>query len=240
MHKFKIHHFKLLSSTQDKAKEFARKGISGIVVVSDVQTKGKGRFKRKWHSDKGGMFFSILLKPKNAQNSQYLTFAAAIAVVNSLKKIARLNTKIKWPNDVHFNKRKLCGILTEGIFGKENYVIVGIGVNVNQDKFPIDIRGIATSLKIIKRKEFDIKKLTHYILNEFSILYNKYNNSELKYIKKMLERHCDTINKNIIVNTKTKKIEGKAVGIDDDCSLLIKLKNGKIAKIIEGDVIAGH
>ena len=234
---YKIFYFKSLTSTQDKAKEFARKGLSNIVVISDIQIKGRGRFKRKWYSGKGGLWMSILLKPKNVKNLQYLTFAAAISVVKSIKKIANLKTNIKWPNDVHYKKKKLCGILTEGIFGKDNYVVVGIGLNVNQSKFPNEIKNIASSLKIIKKKTFNIKKLTKTIIDEFGILYdNYYKKNNLKQILKIWKSYCDTLNKNITVITRTKKINGEAVGIDKDCNLLLKLKNGKIIKIIEGDI----
>ena len=84
---YKIHHFRSLPSTQNKAKEFSGKNLSDILIVADKQTKGKGRFKRKWHSDKGGLWVSILLKPNNTDNIQYLTFAAAVSVVKSIKKI---------------------------------------------------------------------------------------------------------------------------------------------------------
>ena len=168
---YKIHHFKSLTSTQDKAKEFAKIGLSNIVFVADYQTKGRGRFKRKWYSDKNGMWMSILLKPNNVENLSYLTFAAAIAVVKSIKKMANLNTNIKWPNDVNYNGKKLCGILTEGIFGKDNYVAVGIGLNVNQSKFPDIIKNSATSLKIIKNRTIDATKLRKKIIYEFFKLY---------------------------------------------------------------------
>jgi len=234
---YKIHHFNSLTSTQDKVKEFAKKGLSNIVITADVQTKGRGRFKRKWYSEKGGLWLSILLKPKNIKNLQYITFVAAISVAKSIKKIGNLETKIKWPNDVHYNRKKLCGILTEGVFGKDNYVIVGIGLNINQNKFPKDIKNIATSLKIIKRKDFDIKKLSKNIINEFFNLYNNhYNKNKFKNILKIWKKHSDTVNKNVLVITKTKKLTGKAIGVDENCNLLLKLKNNKIIKIIEGDI----
>ena len=234
---YKIHHFKSLTSTQDKAKEFARKGLSNIVVISDVQTKGRGRFKRKWYSGKNGLWMSILLKPKNVKNLQYLTFAAAISVVKSIKKIADLNTTIKWPNDVHYKKKKLCGILTEGIFGKDNYVVVGIGLNVNQNKLPYEIKNTTSSLKIIREKAFNIKKLTKAIIDEFGILYGDYcRKNKFKNILKIWNIYCDTVNKNVTVITRAKKISGRAVGIDKDCNLLLKSKNGKIIKIMEGDI----
>lgn len=234
---YKLHHFKSLTSTQDKAKEFSKKGLNNIVIIADQQTKGRGRFKRKWHSGKNGLWMSILLKPRNAENIQYLTFAAAVAVVNSIRKIAKLKTSIKWPNDVHYNKKKLCGILTEGIFGKENYVVVGIGLNVNQKNFPLDIKDTAISLKMIKKKTINIEKLTKNIIGQFFTLYNDYyNKNNLKDILKIWKKYCDTINKKVIVITRAKKIEGKPIGIDKNCNLLLKLKNNRTIKIIEGDV----
>lgn len=157
MSQYKIHHFKSLASTQDKAKEFSKKGLSNVVITADVQTEGRGRFKRKWHSSKGGLWMSILLKPKSAENMQYLTFVAAISVVKVIKKMTGIDAKIKWPNDVHYKGKKLCGILTEGIFGKESYAVVGIGLNVNQDKFPTDIKNTARNGYILSRNVFTAK-----------------------------------------------------------------------------------
>ncbi len=234
---YKLYHFKTLSSTQDKAKEFFKKGLNDIVIIADVQTNSRGRFKRKWHSSKGGLWMSILLKPHNVKNLQYLTFAAAVAVVKSIKKITGIKTKIKWPNDVHYNGKKLCGILTEGIFGRENHVIVGIGLNANQDNFSTDIRNIATSIKIINNKETSINDLSKNIINEFFKIYNnQYNKNKLENIIEEWKKNCDMINKNIIVISKNKKIYGKAIGIDEDCNLLLELENKKIVRIIGGDI----
>src|SRR3989344_563134 len=237
MPQYKIYHFKSLTSTQDKAKEFSKKGLNKIIIISDVQTKARGRFKRKWHSSKGGLWMSILLKPENVKDLQYLTFAAAISVVESVKKITKINTNIKWPNDVHYKGKKLCGILTEGNFGKENYVVVGFGLNVNQNHFPYDIWDIATSLKIIKNKKINIEKLADTIISHYFKIYTDYyNKNKLKNIIKIWKKYCDTLNKNVTVMTRTNKIKGKAIGIDNECNLLLKLKNNKLVKIIEGDL----
>lgn len=233
----KVFHFKSLPSTQDKAKELYKKGLSNIVVAADFQTKGKGRFNRKWHSGKGDLWLSIPLKLKNKEKPQYLTFIAAISVVESIKKISKLKTSIKWPNDILYNKKKLCGILTKGIFGKDSFVIVGIGLNVNQTKFPNEIRNTATSLRMIKHRFFSIKSLMNEIINNFFFLYHDYyTKNELNHITKLWKKHCGTIGKDIIVVTSTKKIYGKAVGIDNNCSLLLKLKSKRIIRIAEGDI----
>lgn len=237
MLQYKTHHFNSLTSTQDKAKEFAKRGLDNIVIVADIQTKGRGRFKRKWHSKKGGLWMSILSKLKNVENIQYLTFIAAIAVVKSIKNIANLKANIKWPNDVHYKGKKLCGILTEGRFGNENYVVVGIGLNVNQNKFSDEVKDIATSLKIIKNKDFDIKRLMKNIAENFFHLYkdyyikNKFNEIIIKW-----KRFSDTMGKNVTVITRTKTLYGKAIGVDGECNLLLKSKNNEIIKVVEGDV----
>ena len=241
MPRYKIYHFKSLTSTQDKAKEFAKKGLSDIVIVADVQTRGRGRFKRKWHSSKNGLWVSILLKTNNVSKLPYITFIAAIAVVRSIKKIANLSTKIKWPNDVHYKSRKLCGILTEGVFGRNNFVIVGIGLNVNQTKFPNEIKNIATSLKMITKKSMSIRKIMNDIIDEFFGLYhNYYNNNKFNKIQKIWKKHSDTINKEVTIITRIKKINGKVIGIDEDCNLLLALKNKKTIKITEGDIMARY
>jgi BirA family transcriptional regulator, biotin operon repressor / biotin---[acetyl-CoA-carboxylase] ligase len=235
-----FYHFKSLASTQNKAKEFSKKGLRDLVVVSDTQTKGHGRFGRKWHSTKGGLWMSILLKPDNTKNAQYLTFAAAISVVKAIKKITGIDTKIKWPNDVHYNGKKLCGILTQTIFGKENYIIVGIGLNANQSTFPSEIKNTATSLKIATNKIAEINKLSKNITGEFFRLYTgKYRKNKLNYIMKQWKKHCDTIGQNVAVISRTRTFKGKAIGVDKNCSLL--LKSGKrTIKIIEGDIRARH
>lgn len=232
-----VHHFKSLSSTQNKAKEFAKKGLGNIAIVADVQTKGRGRFNRKWHSSKNGLWMSILIKLKNAERLQYLTFIASISVVKAIEKTCGLKTNIKWPNDVHYKKKKFCGILTESILGKENFAAVGIGLNVNQNKLPADIEDTAISLRMIKHRLFDTKKISRCILDEFFNLYaNYYSKNKFSEISGVWKKHCDTIGKNVTALTVTKKLYGKAIGIDKDCNLLLKSKNGGIIKITEGDI----
>lgn len=234
MIQFKIHHFESLTSTQDKSKEFAAKGLFDIAVISEKQTLGRGRMQRKWASSPGNLFMSIVLKPIDIKNLQYLTFAAAISAVKSVKTIAKINCSIKWPNDVNYNGKKLCGILTEGIFGNENFAIVGIGLNVNQKKFGKNIPN-ATSLYLATKKEFELGKLTKEILNNFQKYVKKYNSGNLESIRDEWLKYSNTIGHKITVKTLKKEIKGTAVGINDDCSLKVRTKNG-IINVYEGDV----
>ena len=234
MSQFKIHNFKSLTSTQDKAKEFAKIGSSNQVVISQIQTTGRGRMNRIWSSRKGNLFMSIIVSPKDTENLQHLTFAAALSVVKSVKKLAKINTTIKWPNDVNYHGKKLCGILTEGIFGKENYTIIGIGLNVNQKKFSNDIPN-ATSLYLATKKEHPAQKLAKEILANFNNYLSKYNSGKLREIRNEWLDNSDTINKKLTIKTFKKQIKGTAIGINDDCSLRVKTKKGNIS-IYEGDV----
>ena len=233
---FKTVKFKSLPSTQDKAREYAKRGISNITIVAETQTKSRGRFKRKWISSKGGLWISILLRPKSFAKLQFLTFVAAISVLETIK-TAKINAKIKWPNDIHYKKKKLCGILTESVIGNESYAIVGIGLNVNQEKFPKELEDIATSMKIITKKEFEIRKIQEMFLEKFFDYYGKYfDKSEFRKIHDILQKNCDTIGKNVIISVVNKQISGFATGIDSEGRLLVRLKNGKAAKVVEGDI----
>ena len=233
---FKQYYFKKINSTNEKAKDLAKKGLSNIVVIADEQTKGKGRFNRKWFSSLGGLYFSILLKGKNIDKIKYLTFIAAISIVKAIEKIVKIKTKIKWPNDVHTNKKKICGILTETVLSNKNYVVVGVGININQEKFPKEIKDITTSLKIQLGKKIDKEKILKQFLKEFNKLYAQYENKKYKEILNLFRKYCDTIGKNVKAKTIKQSFYGKIIDIDNDCNLILRLKNKKIKKIIEGDI----
>lgn len=251
--RFKILRFKKLSSTNKRAKLLAKKRLFDVVVVADEQTKGKGRFNRKWFSSKGGLYLSILLKEQDVGNAKYLTFISALSVVKAIEKVTGLKAKIKWPNDVHFNGKKLCGILTESFSGKEGYVVLGAGINVNQLTFNTKISNIATSIKkelktrenqrfsvsrksSISVKPIDKEKILNKFLEEFSLLYKQYKNKKYKKILDLLKKNCDTIGREAKVKTLKKEFYGKVIDIDEECNLILRLKNNKIKKIIEGDI----
>src|SRR3989338_5707494 len=172
---FSFYNFDVLSSTNDKAKEFAKEGKSSLVVVAERQEKGRGRFGRKWRSSPGGLYMTIVLREKNMEKIKYLTFIAAVSVAKAIRRIAGLDAKVKWPNDVLINHKKACGILTETISGNENYALVGIGLNVNQKKFPKSIMRNSTSLTMESNKNYDIKKIIKLIIKEFNNLYSYHN-----------------------------------------------------------------
>lgn len=229
---FKVHHFGKISSTNDKAKSY----LPGNVIVADEQTKGRGRFKRKWSSAKGGLYISIVLNP--ADKPAYLTFIAAISIQRAIKKSIGLKTKLKWPNDVLYDDKKLCGILSESIFlDDSNKMVVGIGLNLN-NKIPKSLSNKAISLKSIIKKHINKEKLTKILLKEFEILYKDYKNKKYSKILIIWKKLSDTIGRKVKAVTQKGTFIGKAVSVDKDCSLILKLKNGTKKKIIEGDIFA--
>ncbi len=130
-----IVYYPQVSSTNEVAKQLAREGAAeGTVVLAETQTSGHGRLRRKWFSPKEGLWFSLILHPKlEPTRLPQLTFMTAAATAKTIKDMYGLKAGIKWPNDVLVNRRKVCGILTEGcmINGKVKFAVVGVGVNAN-------------------------------------------------------------------------------------------------------------
>jgi len=125
---FKIIYFNKLDSTNTKAKQILK---SNIIIIAEEQLKGKGRFKRDWNSSRGGIYLSIIVNIENIKDLPFLTFIASISVQKAIKSTHNLQTTMKWPNDLIYHKKKLCGILTESVIGKKKLAIVGIGINTN-------------------------------------------------------------------------------------------------------------
>lgn len=141
-----------VTSTNALAKAWAEEGAEeGCVVLAEHQSEGRGRLNRKWFADAGkSLLFSIVLRPRlEPSHLNLLTLAASLAVVDSVDGIvAPLISRIKWPNDILIEGRKCCGMLLESVLmpAGEAVVILGIGLNVNQDRFPGELDGRATSL----------------------------------------------------------------------------------------------
>ena len=164
---FKLYHFKRINSTNDKAKSFR----NCDVIIADVQTLGKGRLTKKWSSGKGGVWMSVVLEPK-IDDPQMFTDIAVDAVKKALKKLYDIDTKIKKPNDLLFNGKKLCGILTENVYkGRLEKTIIGIGLNVN-NKIPSYLNRIAISLQEITNKRMNKRIIIKEVLSQFKKLYN--------------------------------------------------------------------
>lgn len=170
-------HYQVTDSTNTQAKCLAEEGYPhGTVVTADCQSAGRGRRGRFWESPKeGGLFMTLLLRPQIEPNvASMLTLVAAMAVTRAIRKLTELPVQIKWPNDIVLNGKKICGILTEMSTETDHihYVVVGIGINVENENFPEEIRQTATSLFLESGKRTNRTELLEVVLEEFENCYD--------------------------------------------------------------------
>ena len=238
-----IIHFNSIDSTNTKAKELASLNIdTGTIVISEEQTLGRGRFGRLWSSPKfKGIWMSIILKPSmEPVKASKITLIGAAAITEALKDFG-VNAQIKWPNDIILNKKKLGGILTEmsSKLNVTNYIIMGIGINVNvsPEDFPEELQNTATSLKIETDTEISRQKLLGSILNHFEKLYKEYiNENNLNSTLETCKTNSIFLGKEIQLYIKGVLVTAKAVDINEEGLLVIEHKDGKIEKIMSGEV----
>lgn len=238
---FKIETFQTLGSTNDYAKELASIGAcEGTVIISEEQTKGRGRLNRSFFSPKStGIYMSIILRPElKAEDALCITTAAAVAVCHAIKTVMDKNVSIKWVNDVFYNNKKVCGILTESAFNCEmgtlDYAVLGIGINVKKpnDEFPKELNSIATSLS--NNCDSDVRsRLVASILENFWSYYVEL--SDKKYLSSYI-KHCTFLGKDIEILTKNGPIPAKAIDINDDFSLMAISKGGNQLKLNSGEI----
>lgn len=236
----KIYYFEAVSSTMDISTQLGIKAApEGTLVLAETQTRGRGRLGRVWFSPKyKGIYLSLILKPKMLPNqAPILTLLSSVSICEAIKKITGLDTQIKWPNDILIGHKKLGGILTElsAETDEINFVIVGIGLNVNNDKKTL-VNG-ATSLKE-QKKEF---------VNRISLLQEILRRIEANYLLLQLEgnqsiiekwRDYDiTLGRRVKVFSHKEHIEAEAVDIDTDGGLLLRNDSGLTQKVTAGDVV---
>jgi len=234
---YKVYYYKEITSTMDVAKKIAEKGEEAI-VIAEVQTKGKGRLDRSWHSPKGGIWMSLIVRPSLTLKEAYLlTYIAALATALAIEKVSGIKLYLKWPNDVIYRKnneeRKLAGILLEikAEIDQINYAIIGIGINVNNEISILEPQAI--SLKEILGKEIKRKN----IVIEFIKIFKNLLRSEAKEVLKLWKNKSLTLGRKVkILHPEGKKI-GLALDISDDGALILKTEADEILKIYSGDCI---
>jgi len=246
-----IIHFDELNSTNTYAKSIASDLYKeGHIVITEKQLSGRGRLGRQWVSQNNkGIWMSIILKPQiNIADISKITQVAAAAINLGLSAHG-VKTEIKWPNDIIINNKKICGILVEmnseknintntSEDSKINYVVVGIGINVNNDieDFPEELRETATSIKIETNKEYKRNILVAEVLNNFEKLYIALNNNDFSKSLDICRKNSYVIGKeiNLIKNQEVK--EATALNINDDGELVVMYKDGETDNIISGEI----
>lgn len=236
-----IIHFDSIDSTNNYAKNIAMNKAEGTVITAEQQTSGKGRLGRFWTSpSKKGIYFSIILKPNLEPNKvAKLTLIGAAAVNLALRDI-NIDSKIKWPNDIVIDSKKVCGILTEMSCELNiiNYIVIGIGINANLDEgdFSDDLKNKGTSLKIILGEDIQRNKLLALVLNHFERLYESFKeNLNLRETIEICRKYSALIGKEVqIIKDGNIKL-GKAIDLSDEGELLVQFEDG-IQSIYSGEV----
>ena len=238
-----IYTYEQVDSTNIIAKKMAREGKEeGTIVVAEQQLKGKGRMGREWISPYGkGIWFSIILRPEiPPAKASEITFVVAAGIMQGIKRYTGKDVKIKWPNDILLDNKKIVGILTEISAEMEriNYVVPGIGINANQDPedFPEEIRERASSLKVLTDKEIDRNKLLRFIIEDLEKIYYTYKEDGFEKILKIWTDNNVTLGKRVKAIFFDSEIVGVAERIDGEGYLIIRDDYNKEHRILAGDV----
>lgn len=229
---FEIIRLKNTVSTNDYAKEKAKLGAKeGTVIISDTQTGGRGTRERSFFSYSGGLYLSLILRPKTNEN---ITQKAATALATAIRKISSADVGIKWVNDIFLNGKKISGILCESKLmnnGKPEYTVVGVGVNVKTNdftKFPF----AASSLEN-EGFDVDIEELAKEFLFQFDKIYNGEEWFE------SYRNYSVILGKKVYIKSANEEYYAKALDISYDGSLVVELSNGEMRSLISGDVSIG-
>ena len=211
-------HFNEIDSTNTYLKNTYSLLDDFTFVTTDYQSQGKGRNDRIWESKKGdNLLFSLLLKDK-----KYMTYAPimslfmAVEIAKLLELYGLKNVTIKWPNDIYVNDKNICGILTESQI--PDYLVVGVGLNVNQKTFPDGLRVPPTSMSLSSKNNYDIEELT---IELFGQIINAFNNINQKEYLLYFKEHNYLLDKRVKVFVNNQEFIGEVIGIDDDFCLKI-------------------
>ena len=238
----RIEYYQEVGSTNDVARELAIQGTpEGTVVVAETQSMGRGRMGREWFSPKGGIWLSVVLRPRVSPDKvSKLALMFGVVATKTLL-LEGVECGLKWPNDVLVDDKKVCGILTEidAELDVVNYVIIGVGINVNNDpmEFPPEFRDAATTLKAELGREVPRAPIVRRFLEELERAYRLFSSGESSTMLEEWRSLSGTLGRNVRIVTHSRTFEGTATNIDDDGALLLRLKDEKLERVLSGDCI---
>lgn len=229
-----------IDSTNNRAKQLAAQGAPhGMLVLADSQIAGRGRFERRFHSPAAsGIYLSVILRPElDAECAVLLTPMAAVAAARAIERASGVAAKIKWVNDVYIDGRKACGILCEAGLsfaqGRMDYVVAGIGINVAPMTFPPELEGIATSVSNACGRPVSRERVLAALVNELNRLYSQLDDASF-----MAEYRArsNVIGREVNVLRGGECFAARALGIDDEGSLLIETSDGRRETLRSGEI----
>lgn len=231
-----------VDSTNTAAKKAAENGaVHGTLVVSERQTGGKGRRGRAWDSPRGtGIFMTLILRPNMAPvHASMLTLVAALAVADGIRECTGAESLIKWPNDIVMSGKKICGILTEMSADPDciNYVAVGIGINVNMEEFPEEIRGVAASIFTETGKKTKRSLLISAVMAAFERYYEVFmKTTDMSGLLEDYNGKLANCGRTVRVLDLAGEYSGTAIGIDREGELLVEMEDTTVRRVLSGEV----
>lgn len=232
----------MVDSTNTRAKQLAEAGApDGTLVVAETQSSAKGRRGRSWMAPSGsGVWFSLLLRPKIApEHASMLTLVAAMAVEKGIRDLAGIEGRIKWPNDIVIEGKKICGILTEMSADMDdvNHVVVGIGINANIREFPEELRDKATSLLLVSGQMVRRAALLNAVLLAWEEYYGKYLQTEdLSLLAAEYNTRLAGLGGMVRVLAPKREYTGISRGINHKGELLVEREDGTVTEVMSGEV----
>lgn len=238
--KFTVYYLPSTRSTQDVARNLAEEGVpEGVVILAERQTAGRGRLGRTWYSEPGGLWMTLVLRPKiSPMQVQLLSLLAGVAIARAIKNLYDLSPGLKWPNDVLVEARKVCGILVEVSAETDviNYSLLGIGINVN-NKLPSELRESATSIHEILGKRVPRIPLLRAVLIEIDRMYEHLKRGRKEALIKEWKKYSTTLGRRVRVIYSDREFEGEAIDIGGDGSLILRLNDGSKIRVTVGDIV---
>ena len=238
----RLRHFAVTGSTQDEARRLAEAGEpEGTLVVAEEQRAPRGRLGRSYFTPQGGLWFSLLLRPRRPPEEMILlSLLTAVGVHQAIEEVTGLRPTVRWPNDLLIDGRKTVGILVE-LAGDQDllrYAVVGVGVNVNlaEADFPPELRPIATSLRQALGKEVSRVPLLQRILERLETLYHRYLSAGPRPILEAWRALPTLLGRRIVVEELGETWEGTAVDLDDHGALLVRTDQGALRRLLAADV----
>ena len=238
----KVVYYDETDSTNNRAKDSGEKnGAHGTLFIADKQNAGKGRRGRAWESPSGkSIYMTILLRPQiTPDKAPMLTLIMGLSVAEGIRKVSGAETEIKWPNDIVVNKKKVCGILTEMATEMEyvNYVVIGVGINVNQEYFSEGIKEIATSLYEETGTVYQRSELIAAVLERFEKNYEMFlETGDLSAVRKAYDSILVNRGQEVKVLEPGNEYRAVAEGINKNGELIVRLSDGRQKNIFAGEV----
>lgn len=237
-----VYFYEEIDSTNTQAKRLAEDGaVSGTLVVSDCQVKGKGRRGRVWESPKASaIYMTLMIRPQiRPERASMLTLVMGISVVQAIRNVLQLDTCIKWPNDVVLNKKKVVGILTEMNAQMDyiEYLVIGVGINANMREFPPELQDKATSLQMELGHPVNRAELVAETMKCFERNYEIFEKTQdLSGLLEAYQAVLANYNQPVRVLEPGNEYSGIARGINERGELLVERENGTVEEVYSGEV----